>query len=314
MSAPIEPGSVLDPGASPIAVSVLAEPVVLEGGVVLATVRTRALRDVVLQGGDVVLSAALAYKYVTGGIFGATYSSIARDTIEAARQSLPAPTLLRAGNEVEHQVLLTVPAEGLPTTDCDLVSIEWTVRARVKFEGRGRVDAAPVAFVVVSEGLPGGPLALPPTGGTVRLDAVRPRRIAAGTVLSGDVVVPRRVAGAVRTVRVELVLAQMVPHGPMIGDNPARNPYVAEKEEETVVARVRLAGGEAGVLPPPLGDDVRLPFRLEVPVLRAPTLVTASFTLRWFVRAVVERRMAGLPRSARCELEVIGSTVPPGVG
>lgn len=311
MSARIEPGAELEPGAAPVAVTVLAEPVVLEGGVVLATVQTRALRDVVLQGGEVALTAALAYKYVTGGIFGATYSSVARRTLEVSVQSLPAPTLLRAGREVEHQVLLQVPAEGLPTTDCELVSIEWTVRARVKYEGRGRVDAPPVAIVVVSEGLPDGPLAPARPDGAVRLEGLAPRRIRAGSALTGEVVVARRHVGGVRAVRVELVLDQMVPHGPMLGDDPARNPYVAEKVAELVVVRLRLVGGAAEApVPAVVGEDLRVPFRLDVPALPAPTLVTADFTVRWLVRAVVDRRVAGLPRPLRTEVEVIASTVP----
>jgi hypothetical protein len=310
----LEPGSTLDRGAAPVTVAVLADPLVPEGGVVLATVRTRAVRDVVLQGGDVTLAAALSYRYITGGIFGATYSSVARSTIEAARQALPAPTLLRAGQGVEHQVLLTVPAEGLPTVDCELVSIEWTVRATVRFEGRGRLAAAPVALVVLSEGGP-EPAEPAPSGRRplVRLEAVRPRRVGRGSRLTGEVVLAgRRGTAGVRAARVELVLLQVVPHGPLLGDDPARSPYVAEKEDEAVVAKAALALPDAEALTAP--GDVRLPFALDVPALPAPTLRTDDFTLRWVVRAVVSRRVAGFPRWARSEVEVVGSTLAPSPG
>jgi hypothetical protein len=297
---------------APVTVSVVGEPAVVEGGVVLATVVTRAMRDVVLQGGEVRLTAALAYTYVTGGIFGATYSSVARHRIDAAVMALPGPTMLRAGREVEHQVLLGVPAEGLPTTDCELVTIEWSVQARVRFEGSGWVDSAPVAIRVLSEGL-AGRLALPRTEGPVYLDGVEPRRVRSGTVVTGEVVVGGRYVNGVRGVRVELVVDQVVPYGPMLGDDPSHSPYVAEKEAESVEARVRLLGSGTDLLVPAVGGgDLRRPFRIQVPEVRAPTLVTANFSVRWLVRAVVDRRVLGLPRSLRADLEVVGSTVPSG--
>jgi hypothetical protein len=274
--------------------------------VVLATVRVRAVRDVVLQGGEASLTAAVAYWYVTGGIFGSTYSSVARSTVEASRQPLPAPTLLREGQEVEHQLLLAVPATGLPTVDCDLVSIEWTVRATVRYEGSGRVAAAPVALVVLSGGGPEPPVPPPAPRARVRLEGVGPRRVGAGTRVTGEVVLAeRRRAAVLRGARVELVLLQLVPHGPLLGDNPARNPYIAAKESETVVARVPLA------LPGGVTGEARLPFALDVPALPAPTLLTDDFSLRWVLRAVVDRRVSGFPRTASSEVELVGSTMPP---
>lgn len=298
------------PGAAsesvPLRVAVLADPVVVEGAVVLATVRTRASRDVVLQGGEVVLAASVAYKHLTGGIYGSTFTSVSRFTAEAAREALPAPTLLRAGEAVEQQVLLTVPSAGLPTVDCELVSIEWSVRTTVRFEGRGRVDAAPVALVVLSPGGPPPPVVRPDPTASVRIEDVHPRHVAEGTTVRGTVVLGgRRGAAGLRADRVELVLAQSVPHGPMIGTDPARSPF-GPKEAETVVAESPLEAPEAGRA----DREVRVPFALAVPALPAPTLATTSFTLRWVLRAVVERRVAGFPRTHRSETEVVGSTIP----
>lgn len=294
---------------APVTVAVSAEPTVIEGGVVLATVRTRAARDVVLQGGEAALTCATSYRYTTGGAYGTTHSSTARRSDDLATQALPGPTLPRAGGETERQVLLAVPPAGPPTTACDLVTIGWTVGAVVRFEGSGRAVAAPVEVTVLGSGrgaeLGSGAVEVGRFG-TIAFEDVSTRRIAPGTTLAGCVVVRARRARPTDSVRVELVLTQVVPHGPMIGDDPSRNPYIAEKEAERVVARVALAAPvDVG------GGQVRAAFALPVPAtLPAPTLVTSEFALRWVLRARVTRRVAGLPRTASADLELDASTAP----
>lgn len=292
----------------PVAVSLTAEPVVAAGGVVLATVRTEAERDVVLQGGDVSLGYALAYRYTEGNFFGAVYTSTARRSETVAGASLPGPTLLRAGEHVEQQVLVPVPAQALPTLACTLVLLQWVVRAKVRFDGTEQEHSAPVPVAVVARGRgaqTGGAVSV--SGGRhpdeVRVEGLRSREIFPGDRVEGELVVVPARAGRVRAVRVELVLHQVVPHGPWVVDDPARNPESVPKEAGDVVARQSLSGEipvAAG------GGGLRWPFVLDVPAeLPGPTLVAPEFSLRWFVRAVIDRRRA---RRTTADLELDGST------
>lgn len=306
MSVDTRPGPVPVPGAPPVTLDVTGDPRADEGGVVLVTARLRAARDVVLQGGAVSLVRSISYRYVTGGIFGATHSSLARRTEVVATQPLPGPSLLRGGSEEEHQVLLSVPADGPPSLACTLATVEWRIEARVRFEGSEYADAPPLALVVLGTGrdaaTTGGTVMERGRRGVVDLEDVTTRVVDAGTRLGGTVVLGRRAVG-LRSAKVELVLVQVVPHGPVITEDLARSPYIAEKEAEEVLVRAVLAGPES----PPTD---RLPFVLEVPRLPAPSLVTEDFRLQWVLRATVRRRIAGLPFTTVVDLEVRGSTAP----
>lgn len=301
-----------EPGGSrrPVDVSLLVEPGAQPGGVVLATVRARAHRDVVLQGGEVTLACATAYRYTTGGFFGATYSSTARRSTDVATQALPGPTLLRAGEERRDQVLLGLPTGATPSVRCDLVTIRWQVGAEVRFEGTGRARAEEVPVTVVGPGSgaeTGGPTVVPlGRAGTVGVEGLGARALSPGATLSGGLVVRARRAESVESVRADLVLTQRVPHGPMIGDDPSRNPYIAEKEAEEVVVRSELGAPERAA-----DGLLRAGFRLDAPSsLPAPTLVTADFSLRWVLRAAVRRRVAGLRLTSTADLELDATTVP----
>lgn len=277
------------------------------GGVILATVRTVAARDVVLQGGAVSLGYMLAYRYLEG-FFGATYGRTAKRAEQVAEQPLPGPTLLREGESVEQQVLLAVPAKAPATVDSQLVLLWWSATARVRYDGTEHAAAEPVSVVVLGDGQ-GAELGSPEvvTGGrrpdAVTFEEITTRRIGPGSRLAGDVVVAPGRAGHLKEVRVELVLLQRVPHGPWIVADPARNPEATPNEARTVAARQVLAAAApvaAG------GPPHRWSFAFEAPdPLPAPTLVRDEFTLRWVLRAVVERRRA---RSTTAELEVVGGT------
>lgn len=295
-------------GGPPLAVSVTVEPSVQAGGVVLATVRTDTDRDVVLQGGEVTLGYELAYRYTEGNYFGATYSSTARRSAVVAAGALPGPTLLRADEHVEQQILVPVPAATLPTLACTLVSLRWLVRASVRYDGTHHAHAPPVEVAVLARGrgaAADGPPAV--SGGRhpdeVRFEGVRTRELFPGDRVDGELVVVPARAGRLRLVRVELVLHQVVPHGPWVVDDPARNPESVPKEAGDVVARQALSGEipvAAG------GAGLRWPFALDAPErLPGPTLVAPEFSLRWYVRAVVDRRRA---RRTTVDLELDGST------
>jgi hypothetical protein len=305
MSVDTRPGPAPTPGAPPVTLEVTAEPRVNEGGVVLVTARLRAERDVVLQGGTVSLVRQISYRYITGGIFGATHSSLARRSEVVATQALPGPSLLRGGSQEEHQVLLAVPADGPPSLACELATVAWRIDARMRFEGSEHADAPPLDLVVLGTGrdasTAGGTVMERGRRGVVDLAEVTTRLIDAGTRLGGAVVLGH--AAGLRSVKVELVLVQLVPHGPVINENLARSPYTAPKEAEEVVARVVLAGADT----PPAE---RLPFVLEVPALPAPSVVTEDFRLQWVLRATVRRRVVGIPLTTVVDLEVQGSTAP----
>lgn len=288
------------------------EPVVRTGAVVLATVRTRATRDVVLQGGEATLTCATSYRYTTGGIFGTSYASTARRREDLATQLLAGPTLLRAGQRTEDQVLLAVPPDGPPSVACDLVTIAWQARAFARYEGSGRAgaDAVPVTVLGAGTGADTGGGTVVDRGrfGSIAVEGLATRRVVPGASLAGRVAVRARRPDLVEGLWAALVLTQVVPHGPMLGDDPSRNPYLAEKEAEAVAVRESLGSpAEAG--------DGRLvaPFRLEVPrSLRAPTLVTSEFSLRWVLRVGVVRRVAGVRRTTTADVEVDVATWPPG--
>ncbi len=287
--------------------TVEAEPVVAAGGVVLVVVRTVAARDVLLQGGVVTLGHMLAYRYLEG-FFGATYGKTAKRAEEVAEQPLPGPTLLREGESVEQQVLLAVPPQGPATVESALVLLRWIVAARVRYDGTEYADAEPVPVLVVGEGHGAGLGAPEAVAGGRRADAVtfenlETRRIGPGGRLRGDLaLVPAR-SGDVKEVRVELVLVQTVPHGPWLVDDPARNPEAVPNVAETVVARQVLAEAERVSAGRPAR---RWSFALDAPdPLPAPTLARAEFSLRWVLRAVVERRRS---RSTTVDVEVLGGT------
>lgn len=91
-----------------------------------------------------------------------------------------------------------------------------------------------------------------------------------------------------RSVRVDLVLAEHVLHGPWLTDDPARNPAQQEKYAETVVTSVPLAI-HAGFDP---GQLLRYEFSVPAPErLQAPTMRTPAFSLTWMLRGVVDRQL-----------------------
>jgi hypothetical protein len=290
-----------------VVVTIQVEPTAATGGVVLATVRTVAARDVVLQGGVVSLGYLLAYRYLEG-FFGAAYGKTAKRAEQGAEQPLPGPTLLREGGSLEQQVLLAVPPEGPATVDSALVLLHWIVGARVRYDGTEHADAEPVPVIVAGDGQ-GAALGAPEVveGGrrpdTVTFQNLQTRRIRPGTRLVGDVVLGPARSGHVRSVRVELALVQRVPHGPWLVTEPARNPEAVPNVADTVVARQVLA---ESLTVSSSGPVQRWSFALEAPdPLPAPTLVREEFALRWVLRVVVERRRS---RPTTVELEVLGGT------
>jgi len=136
------------------------------------------------------------------------------------------------------------------------------------------------------------------------LDIQSGRRLVPGAELSGSVTVTPRRAGSARALRLELVLQENVEHGPWLGDDPARNPSDQGKRAETVVDCVQLAGQHELER----GNPRSYPFTLPVPPqLPAPSMHTPEFSLRWLLRAVLDRP---LHKDPYVEVELHGLTSP----
>jgi len=139
------------------------------------------------------------------------------------------------------------------------------------------------------------------TGPPLSLSA---RRLVPGSELSGSVTVTPRRAGSARALRLELVLQENVEHGPWLGDDPARNPSDQGKQAETVVDCVQLAGHHELEAGQPRSYTFTLPVPPQLP---APSMHTPEFSLRWLLRAVLDRP---LHRDPYVEVELHAVTSP----
>lgn len=297
------------PAGADVVVGIEVDHDAVAGGVALATVRTSASRDVVLQGGEVTLGYAQFYRY-REAFFGPHYTATHRRVHGVAAEALPGPTLLRGGQSVDQQVLLPVPS-GPPSVSCALVGIGWSVGAHVRYEGTHRADAParPLAVLSGGRGAVLGDVEVE-TGrrrDAVTLEVLTGREsLTPGAPIRGEVVVRAVRRGELETVRAELVLHQHVPHGPWLVDDPRRNPEPSPKDVFGVLQRAELAR----TVPVAPGQVLRWPFALEIPSdPPAPTLATGEFALRWLVRAVVVRRRA---RATTADLEIDVGTSPKG--
>lgn len=275
-----------------------------EGSVLLARVRLvdHASPTVV---GDVTLTRTIAYRYRQEEGGGSTHLATARRSEVVARQALPAHGA-PAGEPYDVEVLLPVPAEGPASADTGLVCVDWAVRARLDAGGGEVVQAVERVTVQTAASAFDAATAEPARGDArghtvVTFERLSDRRIAPGVRLTGEVVVVPLHPGPMRSVRLELVLHERVPHGPGTEADPAGG-----KATSTVVAALDLAHGVDG------GEDLRprrFPFVLDVPrALPAPSIVTEEFVLGWALRAVVRRP---LHRDAFAELALQAVTAVP---
>lgn len=275
----------------------------LEGSVMAVRVRLAPGERALVASGEVTLTRTIAFRYRQENHDGATHLATARRSEVVALQPLPAsPEVVRG--EYDAEALLPVPAQGPPSADTELVSVDWTVRALLDVGGSRPAQAVAKVAVLTRAAAFDGAVVRPPhtddRGHTVvEIDHLSTRRIAPGTRLRGDVVVAPLAPGRIRNVRLELVLIEHVPRG------AAHRPdAVGSKDAASVVATVVLASGLQ--VSEDLGT-VRLPFALDVPdPLRAPSVATPEFELGWTLRAVVSRP---LHRDAYAELDLQAVTV-----
>lgn len=291
------------PGTVDVAVVLDVPDSAPEGSVLLVRVRTDAAAARLVQGGEVSLTRTIAYRYRQEGPDGATHLATARRVEPVVVQALPPGE--EGPGRYDAEVLVPVPEEGPPTADTDLVTVDWAVRARVALadglwaQAVRRVTVRTTAARFAARAT--RPARTDDRGHTiVDIDRLSTRRIVPGTQLRGDVVVAPLRPGPIRSVRLELLLCERVPH------DAARCPdAVGSKDSVTVVRTVTLASALE------VRDDLpvlRLPFRLDVPeTLPAPTVVTPEFEICWGLRAVVSRP---LHRDACADLGLVAATVP----
>ncbi|GAA4744066.1 hypothetical protein GCM10023328_27240 [Modestobacter marinus] len=231
---------------------------------------------------------------------GATVSSRRSAVLDRVELGPAGP--LVAGQPLVRRVTLAVPA-GEATVEGYLVQQAYAIRAGLRTPD-GRDAEASTAVRVTSRAADRswvtGTAAVVEDAdvATVGIEGVSSRRLSGGVLVPGTVTVTPRRAGRARGVRVELVLAEQV---------PARLPQMPLEEDRartTVVATV-AAAGPVDLHP---GRVLRLPFTLRAPLpLPAPSISTPEFTLRWLLRAVVDRPLRPDPTAA---LELWAATAP----
>ncbi|MGY1669199.1 hypothetical protein [Geodermatophilus sp. SYSU D00710] len=255
-----------------------------------------------VSGGQVELVRHGAIAHLERGWMGAGATVSSRRSAVLDRADLGPAEPLVAGQRLLRRVTLTVPA-GEATVEGYLVQQAYAIRARLHVP-HGRDAEASTAVRVTSHAADRnwvtGTAAVVDDAGVAALglEEVSSRRLSGGVPVSGTVTVTPRGAGRARGVRVELVLAEQV---------PARLPEMPLEEDraETTVVATMAVAGPLEVEP---GAVLRLPFTIRPPLpLPAPSISAPEFTLRWLLRAVLDR--PGRP-DATTTLELWAATAP----
>jgi hypothetical protein len=206
-----------------------------------------------------------------------------------------------AGQQLVRHITVDVPP-GEATIAGHLVQQDYTVRVRMDADGhRGGRAAARLSIASADTGrewiADTAPTVEEAGFAALGFEKLSGRRLVAGVPVTGVVTVAPRQAGRAHGVRVELVLVE---HVPARADEPTEE----DRDAATVVTTVPVA--ERVDLEP--GRVLRLPFTLGVPLpLPAPSISTPEFTLRWLLRAVLDRQLRPDPSTT---LELWGTTAP----
>jgi hypothetical protein len=231
---------------------------------------------------------------------GGTVSSRRSTVLDRAELDAAGP--LAAEQHLVRQVILRVPADEA-TVDGYLVQQQCTVRARLRL-AHGRDPEAGAAVRVVSAAANRSwvtdTAAVADDAGiaTLGIEELSTRQLHGGVPISGRVTVAPHRVGRADGVRVELVLDERVPA--RLGEMPLEE----DRGRTSVVAAVPLIGSVD--LEP--GRVLQLPFTIRGPVqLPAPSISAPEFTLRWLLRAVLDRP---LHRDPTTTLELWGATAP----
>jgi hypothetical protein len=282
----------------------------IEGSTIDATVRATAEGDVKAEGGRVELVRTMTYRYTAWSPYASPITVPARDTKVISQAHLPPAGHIVGGRPLIQPVALDIPPDGPGSVQAELVDISWAVHAHLDIaESRDAEVTRPI--LVRSQARDCAPVAdappVPEEQGCAVLgfESLSSRRLAPGVPLSGVLTVAPLRSASARSIRLDLVLLEHVPHGPRLTDDPARNPAHEDKYAETVVATLPLA--EHVRLDP--SRPPRFEFTLPVPPqLQAPTMRMPNFTLSWMLRGVVDRQ---LHRDPCVAVELHAVTTPP---
>jgi hypothetical protein len=272
---------------------------VVAGEALPVTVGFLADQALEIASGDVELVRTTAVTRLVRNWTGAGNKVSLRSSAVLSRVRLEIAGPLSAGQRLERQIRLAVPPEEA-TIAGRLVQQDYVLRARVRVQaGRDAETDSPVLVVSAASGCPCAPDEAPVTveagTATLGIEEVSDRRLSAGIPMIGVVTVAPLHAGTARGIQVELVLDEHV---------PARSgePLEEDRDATTVVATVALTDHVR--LEP--GHVLRFPFTLEVPErLPSPSVSTPEFTVRWLLRAVLDRPMRPDPTTT---IELCGTT------
>lgn len=265
----------------------------IEGSRIDATVRATAEDEVMVEGGRVELVQTTTYRYTAWGAYASPITVPARTSKVVSQAHFHPASPLVAGRPLVKPVALDIPSDGPGSVQTELVEIGWAVQARLHLAGSRDAEVTR-PIVVLSQARDCVPVAdTPPVledqgCAVLGFEALSSRRLVPGVPLSGVLTVAPLRSFSARGIRLDLVLAEHVLHGPRLTDDPTRNPAHEDKYADTVVATLPLAEH----IRLDASQPVRFGFTVPVPArLPAPTMRMPNFTLRWMLRGVVDRQL-----------------------
>lgn len=282
--------------------------VLVEGSVLGVCLQATETDDVVVivTQAAVELVRTVTYAYRQGNAYGSATTGIERIESVVDRSPLDGFAGLAPGEILDGEVKLTVPVEGPGTAAGRLIQVQWSVRARIEVVGRP-TTLVERAITVRSRALQcAADAATPPEeaarrGVTMSFDGLSTRTILPGIPLTGVLHIAASRPVPARLVRVELVVREVVDHGPRTSGDPDRSPADDGAESQSVVARTVVA---CRVFSP--GQWLDVPFTLEVPTpLPATSLQLPGLRIRWELRGVVDLPLRLDPRIT---LGLVGAT------
>jgi hypothetical protein len=265
------------------------------------TVRLVADRPLEVVGGEVELVRTSAVARSRRQWMGAGGTVSFRGSAVLALVDLDVAGTLAAGQDRVRRIRLDLPPDEA-TVAGYLVQQDYAARGRIRLDGdRSAEDATAVRITSAADGrggISGTAPAIDDAGfAALGIEELSSRRLCGGVPVTGVVTVTPRQAGSARGVRIELVLDEHVPARP-------EEQVEEDRDAQTVVAAESLAG-DVDLEP---GRQLRLPFTLRAPLpLPAPSISTPQFTLRWLLRAVLDRPLRHDPVTT---VELWGATAP----
>ena len=282
--------------------------VVSEGAVLAVSLRLTETDDlvVIVERATVELVRTLTYAYRRGNAYGSMNTGIERVETVEDRSPLDGIGGLIPGEILDREVKLTIPTQGPGTTAGRIIQVQWSVRARIQVAGRPDTIAER-AVTVRSRALQCAADATTPPeeaarrGVTMSFEGLSARTILPGIPLTGILHIEATRPVPARMVRIELVVREVVEHGPGASGDPDRSPTDDGTESQTVIARTVVS---CRMFSP--GQRLDVPFSLEVPVpLPAPSMQLPGFRIRWELRGVIDLPLWLDPRIT---LGLVGAT------